>query len=159
MNTFLPSPLHLFGTMRSTLALAPRYTLDDESIWLIGIDPVRRYCIRPDGEPCLTLKIPGLMTASFEALKGSIQGFRALLPGSSMSLPTYTSEKLTIHYLAEDLYAISYPVNGAPAWHLFDRETIESFLLTAHPDWQCAPKDIALGRDLLSQSWAQPCAA
>ncbi|MEM9808834.1 MAG: hypothetical protein AAF959_26570 [Cyanobacteria bacterium P01_D01_bin.56] len=140
--------------MQPMLALAPRYTLDDASTWLIGIDPVRRYCIRLGCESSITLKIPGLMTASFESLRNSIQTFRSLLPGASMSLPSFTLENLTIHHLAEDLYAIPYAVNGAPAWHLFDRETLESLLLTAHPDWQCTPQDIALGRDLLYQSWA-----
>ena len=145
--------------MQTMLALVPRYTLDDESTWLTGIDPVRRYCIQLNGESSVMLKIPGLMTASFEALKGSIQAFRSLRPGASMSLPTFTRDNLTIHYLAEDFYAIPHSVNGLPAWHLFDRETIESFLLTAHPDWQCAPQGIAMGRDVLSQSWAQPSAA
>ncbi len=145
--------------MQSALSLAPRYTLDDESIWLIGIDPVRRYWINVGCETAITITIPGLLTPSFEILKEAIQSFRSLPIGSTLTLPTFTRKRLTIHHLTNNLYAIPHPVNGSPAWHLFDRETVEAFLLTAHSDWQCASQDIALGRDLIAQSWEQPSAA
>ena len=142
--------------MQSTLPLAPRYTLDDESPWLVGIDPVRRYWVKVNGAGDCAIAIPGLSTVSFEILKEAIRSFRTLTVGATLTLPTYTTERLTIHRLANNLYAIPYPIHGASAWHLFDRETVESFLLTAHPDWQCAPQDIALGRDAVMQSWKQP---
>ena len=145
--------------MQSVLALAPRYTLDDESPWLIGIDPVRRYWIKVDGEESITIKIPGLSMQSFETLKAAIKSFRSLPVGATLTLPTFATERLTIHHLMDNLYAIPYPINGAAAWHMFDRETIEAFLLTAHPDWKCAPQDIALGRDLITQSWEKSIAA
>ena len=145
--------------MQSTLSLTPRYTLDDESVWLIGIDPVRRYWIRVDGEEKLKVAIPGLLVSSFETLKEVIQSFRTLQIGSTLTLPTFTSERLTIHHLASNLYAIPQPVNGLLTWHLFDRETVESFLLTAHPDWQCSPQDIDLGRNLIGQLWKKSSAA
>ncbi len=147
------------GSMQSALSLVPRYTLDDESTWLIGIDPVRRYWIKVDGEAAITITIPGLLIPSFETLKEAIQSFRSLPVGATLTLPTFTSERLTIHHLKNNLYAIPHPINGASAWHLFDRETVEAFLLTAHPDWQCAPQDLALGRDLIAQAFEQPSAA
>lgn len=147
------------GTMQSILPIAPRYTLDDESPWLVGIDPVRRYWLKVNGAEAFRVAIPGLSTVSFETLKEAIKSFRSLPAGATITLPTFTTERLTIHCLAHNLYAIPYPINGASAWHLFDRETIEAFLLTAHPDWQCAPQDIALGRDAIFQSWEQPSAA
>lgn len=144
--------------MSSELPLAPRYTLDDESPWLVGIDPVRRYWIRANGAEDMRIAIPGLSTVSFETLKEAMKSFRTLPVGATLTLPTFTTELLTIHCLANNLYAVPYPINNALVWHLFDRETIEAFLLTAHPDWQCAPQDIALGRDTIFQSWGQPSA-
>jgi len=44
-------------------------------------------------------------------------------------------------------------------WHLFDYESLESLLMTAHPDWRCAPEHLALGRSLLSVAFEQPAAA
>ena len=145
--------------MSSELPLAPRYTLDDESPWLVGIDPVRRYWIRANGAEDVKIAIPGLSTVSFETLKEAIKSFRTLPVGATLTLPTFTTERLTIHCLANNLYAVPYPINNALTWHLFDRETIEAFLLTAHPDWQCAPQDIALGRDTIFQAWGQSSAA
>ncbi|MGD1952314.1 MAG: hypothetical protein ACFB14_22105 [Leptolyngbyaceae cyanobacterium] len=145
--------------MQSLLPLAPRYTLDDESPWLLGIDPVRRYWFKINGEEDCAIAIPGLSTVSFEVLKEAIRSFRTLPVGATLTLPTFTTERLTIHRLANNLYAIPQPINGASTWHLFDRETVESFLLTAHPDWQCASQDIALGRDAILQSWEQPSVA
>ena len=145
--------------MQSSLPLAPRYTLDDELPWLLGIDPVRRYWIKVNGEGRCAIAIPGLSTVSFEVLKEAVQSFRTLPVGATLTLPTFTTERLTIHCLAANLYAIPGMVSGAPTWHLFDRETVESFLRTAHPDWQCAPQDIALGRSTIMQAWEQPSVA
>ncbi|MEO0947155.1 MAG: hypothetical protein AAFY11_03245 [Cyanobacteria bacterium J06641_5] len=145
--------------MKPQLSLAPRYILDDCSPWLRGIDPVRRYWLKVNGEDDLTIQIPGLTASSLDIVKESVQCFRASQPGTTLTLSTFTSERLTIHHLTDNLYAIPYSVKGAAAWHLFDRETIESFLLAAHPDWQCAPQDVALGRDLIYQAWEQPSAA
>ena len=145
--------------MFPTLSLSPRYTLDDESPWLVGIDPVRRYWIQVNGADSLKIAIPGLIVSSIEEFKNAVLGFRQLEEGEQLTLSTFGDEDLTIQCVAANLYAIAYPINEAEAWHLFDRETVEAFLLTAHPDWQCSPKDVALGRDLLLQSWHQPAVA
>jgi hypothetical protein len=50
-------------------------------------------------------------------------------------------------------------IEGAAVWHLFDAETVESFLMTASPDWQCSQQGLELGRQQLMQSWTQPTAA
>ena len=145
--------------MRSQLSLSPRYTLDDEQPWLIGIDPVRRYWVRVNGSSSCSTIVPGLVVSGQQEFKSAILSFRALEVGETLALPTFTSSQLVIHHLAENLYAIVHPIEAAQAWHLFDRETIEAFLMTAHPDWQCTPQDIALGRDLVFQAWQKPCAA
>ncbi|MEO1590232.1 MAG: hypothetical protein AAFU71_02955 [Cyanobacteria bacterium J06632_22] len=145
--------------MHPQLSLTPRYTLDDSSPWLVGIDPVRRYWIKVNGESDQTIQIPGMMSASLNIVKQAIQSFRASQPGMTMTLPTAASATLKIYHVNNNLYAVPAMVEGATAWHLFDAETIESFLLTAHPDWQCAPQDVALGRTLLCQAWEQPSAA
>ena len=140
----------------NTLYLSPRYTLDDDLAWLVGIDPVRRYWLRVNGDASETVSIPGLAVSSPQAFKKAILGFRSLSAGESLFLPTSSNTRLEICCVGENLYAIPHLVQGAPAWHLFDYETIESFLMTAHPDWQCSPKDMELGRALLQQSWGQP---
>jgi hypothetical protein len=58
----------------------------------------------------------------------------------------------TIHCVSLNCYGVEAEINNAPVWHLFDQETLDSLLMTAHPDWQCAPKDIELGRKLLLRS-------
>ncbi len=141
--------------MQFALSLTPRYTLDDASPWLLGIDPVRRYWINVNSEESTKITIPGLLIPSLETLKEAIQSFRTLPVGATLTLPTFTRERLTIHHPMENIYAIPHPVNGVGAWHIFDRETVEAFLLTAHPEWQCAPQDLALGRDLITQAWEQ----
>ena len=145
--------------MHLALSLTPRYTLDDESPWLLGIDPVRRYWIHVNGDQSATIIIPGLLIPSLETLKEAIQSFRSLPVGATLTLPTCTGERLTIHHPTDNLYAIPHAVDGWNAWHIFDSETVEAFLLTAHPDWKCAPQDLSLGRDLIAQAWAQPSAA
>ncbi|MGK7909829.1 MAG: hypothetical protein AB4040_21690 [Synechococcus sp.] len=144
--------------MQNRLSLSPRYFLDDESPWLVGIDPVRRYWIRVNGDSSRTIAVPGLSIASLDEFKKAVLSFRSLEIGAILALPTFTTEPLVIQHLADNLYAISHPVEGASTWHLFDRETVESFLLAAHPDWKSSQQDISLGRDLILQSWHQPSA-
>ncbi|NEQ98621.1 MAG: hypothetical protein F6K30_18190 [Cyanothece sp. SIO2G6] len=144
--------------MLPTLSLSPRYTLDDASPWLVGIDPVRRYWIQVNGDNDEVAVIPGLVGASMEQVKEALLQFRQLPEQEQLTLPTFGAGELTIHHIAANLYAIAHSVNDAPTWHLFDRETMEAFLRTAHPDWQCSPKDMELGRDALLQSWQQPVA-
>ena len=145
----------VFSSMQSRLSLSPRYFLDDDSPWLVGIDPVRRYWIRVNGDPSRTIAVPGLSIASLDEFKNAVLSFRSLEIGEILALPTFTTEPLVIQNLADNLYAISHPVEGASTWHLFDRETVESFLLSAHPDWKSSPQDIALARNLVLQSWQQ----
>ena len=145
--------------IQSKLSLAPRYNLDDETVWLIGIDPVRRYWIQVNGDSTMRIAIPGLMLSEQQDFKSAILDFRSLQQGQTLTLSTFTSRSLVIHCVAENLYAIPHPVDDSSVWHLFDRETVESFLLTAHGDWKCAPQDVALGRELVFKAWQQPCAA
>ncbi|MEM9155588.1 MAG: hypothetical protein AAGB13_11225 [Cyanobacteria bacterium P01_F01_bin.33] len=145
--------------MQSKLSLAPRYHLDDETVWLVGIDPVRRYWIQVNGDSMMRVAIPGLLLSEQQEFKSAILDFRSLQPDQTLTLSTFSKRALVIHRVAENLYAIPHPVDGAIAWHLFDRETIESFLLTAHEDWKCAPQDVALGRELVFKAWQQSCAA
>jgi hypothetical protein len=144
--------------MISSLFLAPRYRLDDELPWLEGIDPSRHYWIWVNGDTRLSVAIPGLAAPSFEEFRQTILNFRALQPGDGLTLERAAASTL-IRCVGENCYAIAGEVNGAATWHLFDRETLESLLMTSHPDWQCAPKDIELGRRLLSLCWSQVVAA
>lgn len=145
--------------MDTQLSLSPRYTLDAPFPWLMGIDPVRRYWVHVNGESSITVAIPGLTVSSHRAFREAVISFRSLAPGESLLLPTSVNSRVEIRCIAENLYAIPYAIETAKTWHLFDYETIEALLLTAHPDWQCSPQDMALGRDLLQQSWQQPSAA
>ncbi len=140
--------------MVASLCLSPRYRLDDELPWLEGIDPSRHYWIRVNGDKNLTVALPGLIVSSKSELKQSIQQFRSLQPGEQMTLARIASA-CTIHCIGSNCYAIETDLNGAPVWHLFDQETLDSLLMTAHPDWQCAPSDVDLGRKLLLRSFEQ----
>ena len=142
----------------SFLPLAPRYRLDDESPWLEGIDPSRHYWLRINGENRKTVAIPGLVMESLEQFVESILSFRRLQPGEKLIL-TRAAATCMIHCVSQNCYAIASEINGAPIWHLFDQETLESLLMTGHPDWQCAPKDLELGRRMLMAAWEQPVAA
>lgn len=151
--------------MFSELSLAPRYCLDDESPWLRGIDPLRRYWICVNGDPRSLRVLPGLATQSEEAFKQAIYSFRSLGIGQELTLPAGMSDgpqgpvsdhRLTIYCVAQNCYAIADRSTGAEVWHLFDTESLESLLLTAHPDWQCAPQHLNLGRSLLTAAWGQP---
>ncbi|MEM9216964.1 MAG: hypothetical protein AAGD25_21770 [Cyanobacteria bacterium P01_F01_bin.150] len=145
--------------MVTQFSLSPRYTLDDEFSWLVGIDPVRRYWINVNGDGLTSIAIPGLMAPSHQAFKEALIGFRSLPIGGTMLLSTYTHKQLELRCVGENLYAIPYDVEGKQAWHLFDYETVEAFLLTAHPDWKCSAKDVELGRGLLTQVWLHQSAA
>lgn len=140
--------------MSQLFVLAPRYRLDDESLWLEGIDPARHYWIAVNGQSALTVAIPGLSVSCPSEWKQAIRQFHALRLGEAMQLAR-TASSCTIHCISENCYAIASEVQNAPVWHLFDRETIESLLGTAHPDWQCSAKDIDLGRRMLMRSFQQ----
>ena len=140
--------------MSQLFVLSPRYRLDDESLWLEGIDPARHYWIAVNGEITLTVAIPGLTVSCITQWKQTIRQFRSLLPGQQMDLVRAASS-CSIHCISENCYAIASSIQEAPVWHLFDQETLESLLRTAHPDWQCSPKDIDLGRQMLMRSFQQ----
>ena len=134
------------------LSLTPRYRLDDDFSWLLAVDPLRRYWIAVNGNNCLSTEIAGLLTSEPQELREIILQFRALNPGETLKLPTYREETL-IYCVATNCYAIVSEVAQAEAWHIFDRETLESLLMTAHSDWIPNPKDVERSRQLLSQSW------
>ncbi|WP_392436080.1 hypothetical protein ACF3DV_09690 [Chlorogloeopsis fritschii PCC 9212] len=144
--------------MEALFCLSPRYRLDDELPWLEGIDPSRHYWITVNGDKNLTVSLPGLTVSSKNELKQAIQQFRSLQPGEQMSLARI-AKTCTIHCISSNCYAIEAEIDNAPVWHLFNQETLDSLLMTAHPDWQCAPKDIELGRRLLMQSFQQVAAS
>jgi hypothetical protein len=143
--------------MEASFCLSPRYRLDDELPWLEGIDPSRHYWIAVNGDKNLTIAIPGFTVSSVSELKQIIRQFRSLEAGEQMTLSRIASD-CTIHCISSNCYAFEVEMNDAPVWHLFDQETLESLLRTAHPDWQCAPKDVELGRKLLMRSFQQQAA-
>lgn len=143
--------------MTQPFSLSPRYRLDDESSWLEGIDPTRNYWIAVNGDRFFTVPIPGLMVSSVSEWKQAVKQFRALKPGDWMELVRVTNV-CTIHCISQNCYAIAQDINQAPVWHLFEQETLESLLRTAHPDWQCSLNDIDLGRKLLMRSLQQAAA-
>lgn len=134
------------------LSLAPRYRLDDDSSWLLAIDPVRRYWIAINGDENLSKDIAGLLTSDKQKFREVILQFRALTQGETLDFPNYR-EETQIYCVATNCYAIVDEVSGAEVWHLFDRETLESLLMSAHADWVPNPKDIERSRKLLSMSW------
>ncbi len=144
--------------MLQYLPLSPRYRLDDEGPWLEGIDPNRHYWICVNGDTRFTVAIPGLVMTSIEQFREAILSFRALQPGDRLVLAR-EMEACIIHCISQNCYAIESSVQGSPIWHLFDQETLDSLLMTGHPDWQCSPKDLDLGRRLLMRSWQQSVAA
>ncbi|ASC71348.1 hypothetical protein XM38_023000 [Halomicronema hongdechloris C2206] len=144
--------------MQSRFSLTPRYHLDDDLNWLIGIDPLRRYWMRVNGDERLTVMLPGLLAADFETVRQAILQLRDLIPGDVISWPTGSSQELFIQCIAPNCYGVAATVAGAEVTHLFDREALESLLMTAHPDWKCAPEHAMLGRHLLMQAWTQPAA-
>ncbi len=144
--------------MMNYFPLAPRYRLDDESPWLEGIDPSRHYWVRINGDDRQITCIPGLVVNSIEEFKQTIRRFRAMQSGESMTL-SRSASSCSVHCVSSNCYAIETDWNGATVWHLFDQETLDSLLMTSHPDWQCAQRDLELGRRMLLRSWQQPCAA
>ncbi|KZL50877.1 hypothetical protein [Nodularia spumigena] len=140
--------------MEALFCLSPRYRLDDESPWLQGIDPSRHYWIAVNGDSNVIIAIPGLVVSSMSELKQAIRQFRSLQPGEQMTVNRIASD-CTIHCVSPNCYAVEAEINHAPIWHLFDQETLDSLLMTAHPEWQCAPSDIDLGRKLLMRSLLQ----
>jgi hypothetical protein len=139
-------------TMTQRFILSPRYRLDDESPWLEGIDPARYYWIAVNGDVGVKVAIAGLTVSSVGEWKQNMRKLRSLQPGERMELIRVTSS-CTIYCISSNCYAIEAQVAGALVWHLFDQETLDSLLMTSHPDWQCAPKDVDLGRQLLARSW------
>ena len=136
------------------LSLVPRYRLDDDSSWLLAIDPVRRYWIAANGDERLSTEIAGLLTSDKQKFREVILQFRALTSGETLNLPTYR-EETQIYCVATNCYAVVGEVAGAEVWHIFDRESLESLLMTAHSDWIPNPKDLERSRQLLSKSWEQ----
>ena len=136
------------------VSLVPRYRLDDDSSWLLAIDPVRRYWIATNGDERLSTEITGLLTSDKQTFREVILQFRALTSGETLNLPTYR-EETQIYCVATNCYAVVGEVAGAEVWHIFDRESLESLLMTAHSDWIPNPKDLERSRQLLSKSWEQ----
>ncbi|RZM74884.1 hypothetical protein [Leptolyngbya iicbica] len=145
--------------MSDRFPLVPRYRLDDEQTWLVGIDPLRRYWLLVNGDEAKPIILPGLSTHDFDQFRQAILAFRGLVAGDTLELPTATGTALAIRCASKNCFAIDFEVNGHPATHLFDQEALESLLMTAHPDWQCAPHHRELGRQTLSLSWHQPAAS
>ena len=140
--------------MKTLFCLSPRYLLDDSSSWLEGVDPTRRYWIAVNGDKNQTVAIPGPIVSSRSELKQIIFQFRSLQPTEKMTL-TRVASTCTIHCISANCYALEVEDSIAPVWHLFDRETLDGLLMTAHPDWRCSPADIDLGRKLLMRSFGE----
>ncbi|MDJ0734592.1 MAG: hypothetical protein QNJ47_11095 [Nostocaceae cyanobacterium] len=140
--------------MGISFCLSPRYRLDDECPWLEGIDPSRNYWIKVNGDRNFTVAIGGLMVFCLNEFKQFIRQFRSLQPGEHMALPRI-ADTCTIHCVSPNCYALEAQINNAPVWHLFEQETLDSLLMTAHPDWKCAPSDVELGRKFLLRSFEQ----
>ncbi|MEM6610943.1 MAG: hypothetical protein AAF652_01585 [Cyanobacteria bacterium P01_C01_bin.72] len=137
-----------------TSCLTPRYNLDDDLSWLLSVDPLRRYWIAVNGNKEFALGISGLLADKSQIFQDIVLQFRALTPGQTLRFPTY-NEPTQIYCVSSNCYAILGQVTGAEVWHLFDHETMESLLMTAHPDWIPSPGDIERSRELLSKSWEQ----
>lgn len=141
--------------IRQPLILSPRYRLDDDINWLEGIDPSRRYWLAVNGDHQSVVVIPGLCVSCSEELKSAILKFRALQTQDKMVIKRPFGQ-LIIHCVSVNCYAIEGRVEGALTWHLFDKETLESLLLTSHPDWVPSQRDIELGRKLLEMAFEHP---
>jgi hypothetical protein len=144
--------------MIQAFPLAPRYRLDDETPWLEGIDPSRQYWIMVNGEATLITAVAGLTVASMAEFRTAILSFREMQPGDRLSFYRPASA-CVIHCIGQNCYAVEGEVEGAPVWHLFDQETLDSLLMTSHPDWQCSAKDMELGRRMLARSLQKAIAA
>ena len=142
--------------MSKFFPLVPRYRLDDEQAWLIGIDPLRRYWFSANGDETMPVTLPGFSTDEFAAFREFILAFRSMGAGDSIQLPTAIHTVLVVKCVSKNCFIVEGDVNGFPASHVFDQETLESLLMTAHPDWRCAPHHEDLGRQSLSLSWEKP---
>ncbi|MEM8603651.1 MAG: hypothetical protein AAGF24_07425 [Cyanobacteria bacterium P01_H01_bin.121] len=138
--------------MVTTLSLAPRYRLDDESAWLVGIDPLRRYWLDINGDPAYRTYIVGLPALSKPELRPLIMAYRDLQPGECLTFKNSSPTALALHCVSPNCFAIETYFQQAAIWHLFDQESLESLLMTAHPDWQCAPEHLELSQQLLQRS-------
>lgn len=129
------------------------YRINDELPWLEGIDPSRHYWIAVNGDNRHITTIPGLIIiSSLDELRETMGRFRKLQPGEQMTLERAASIT-KIYCIASNCYAVEGYIDGAAVLHLFDCEALDSLLMTAHPDWQSSPKDIELGRKVLSRSF------
>ncbi|MEM9121132.1 MAG: hypothetical protein AAGD09_25115 [Cyanobacteria bacterium P01_F01_bin.56] len=144
--------------MSDRFPLVPRYRLNDEQTWLVGIDPLRRYWLLVNGDEAKPIILPGLSTSDFDQFRKAILAFRSLSAGDTLDLPTATGAVLTIKCASKNCFVIDFEVDGYLATHFFDQESLESLLMTSHPDWQCAPHHQELGKQILSLSWHQPTA-
>lgn len=141
--------------MTQQFILAPRYRLDDEFSWLEGVDPSRHYWMFVNGDRNLSVTIPGLIASSIEELRETILRFRSLKSGEKMAIARI-AESFSLHCISNNCYAIEGKVKGALTWHLFDKESLESLLMTSHPDWMPSAKDIELGRKRIALAFEQP---
>jgi len=144
--------------MSDRFPLVPRYRLDDEQNWLIGIDPLRRYWLLVNGDEAKPIILPGLSTDDFDQFRQAILTFRGMAAGDSLDVPTAMGAPLTIQCVSKNSFVIDFEVDGHAATHLFDQESLESLMMSAHPDWQCAPHHRDLGRQTLPLSWNQTAA-
>lgn len=140
--------------MLEAFVLSPRYSLDAAN-WLEGIDPSRHYWLWVNGDQQVQVIIPGLIVSSIEELRAVIGQFRSLQPGESLKLSRIVGS-CKIHCVSSNCYAIEGRVESALVWHLFDRETMDSLLMSAHPDWLLSEKDLELGRRALMRSLMRP---
>ncbi len=131
--------------MNKFFPLTPRYRLDDESPWLKGIDSTRNYWIHINGEKTLTAVIPGLVVSSIDEFKQNIQKFQALESGAHIKIERAV-QSCYICCISQNCYAVECYFNGLLVCHIFDKETLESLLMTSHPEWKCSPKDLELGQ-------------
>ncbi len=141
--------------MTSAFILSPRYRLDDDSVWLQGIDPSRRYWLWVNGDPATSVIVPGLCVVSVSEFREIMLRFRGLQPQQMLKIERIIGI-CTIHCLSANCYAIEGRTNGALTWHLFDKETLEGLLMTSHPDWVPSYQDLELGRKALQLAFEQP---
>jgi hypothetical protein len=129
----------------------PRYCLKDAQ-WLLGTDPLRRYWLCANEDPTQVAVIQGPAFEYFIHFRQMLVRLRGLVAGDFLELQT-AGHPLQIDCLAPDCYAVSGTVRGAAATHLFDRKSLESLLLSAHPAWEGSPRDLLLGQTLLQNLW------
>jgi len=144
--------------MYPDFTVIPRYQLDDSIPWLEGVDPVRNYWIAVNGDRAQIVTLPGLKAESFDGFKQFIRRFRSLKPGEELLIGN-SDRPTKIICISANCYAYESDMGNAPVWHLFDQESLDSLLMTAHPDWQCSQKDLLLGRSQLEACWESPAVA